>query len=80
MQGGKIKNLQVATQKLKALHNATSSGAFLLDPIVKPAMTERNGDAVKHLMNRSQSFNALTYKEPGNKALILKMVRNFDID
>ena len=84
----KAKNLKLAANKLKALH-VTHNGNFLLDPIKKPPMTER-GDAAGNysglmksgstsmLLNQNKQSTQLSLAQ--NKGLLLKMIKNYDID
>lgn len=91
MQGSKAKNLKMAAQKLKALHHVTHHGGFpMLNSIKKPPMTERGGLEIptKTLVKNGSTsvlLNGGKQMTGGqilgqNKGLMLKMMRNFDID
>lgn len=90
VQGTKSKNLKFAAQKMKAMH-ATHTGHFMLEPIQKPmAMTARgdpfslgniglNKSGSTSLLLKNNS-NAAAASLNQNRGLIMKMVKNFDID
>ena len=88
--GNKAKNLKFAASKLKAMH-VTHNNQFLLDPIRKPPMTERgdlmnagNGlmksGSTSVLLNQGKSIIPPKVSVVSNKGLIMKMIKNFDID